>query len=63
MFALLIKVSSCISPCGTFVIASGQDGAVYIWNADNGTLVHVYEKPLGSFPADSTPVVNRYETV
>jgi len=45
------------------VIASGQDGAVYIWNADNGTLVHVYEKPLGSFPADSTPVVNRYETV
>jgi hypothetical protein len=35
----LIQVSSCITPCGTYVIASGQDGGVYMWNADNGDLV------------------------
>ena len=52
-------MSSCITPCGTYVIASGQDGAVYMWNADNGALVHVYDKPLGD--VDSSFVVNRFE--
>ena len=32
-------VSSCITPCGTYVISSSQDGAVYVWNADNGAQV------------------------
>jgi jouberin len=32
-------VSSCITPCGTYVISSSQDGAVYVWNADNGNQV------------------------
>ena len=34
-------VSSCITPCGTYVISSSQDGAVYVWNADNGVQVLV----------------------
>ena len=33
------RVSSCITPCGTYVISSSQDGAVYVWNADNGQQV------------------------
>ncbi len=37
-------VSSCITPCGTFVISSSQDGAVYVWNADNGVQVKKYFK-------------------
>ena len=32
-------VSSCITPCGTYVISSSEDGAVYVWNADNGVQV------------------------
>ena len=32
-------VSSFITPCGTYVISSSQDGAVYVWNADNGAQV------------------------
>ena len=34
------RVSSCITPCGTYVISSSQDGAVYVWNADNGQQVN-----------------------
>ena len=54
-------MSSCITPCGSYVIASGQDGAVYIWNADNGALIHVYEKPLGN--VDCSVVVNRFDVL
>ena len=39
------------------MIASGQDGAVYMWNADNGALEHVYDKPLGPVMVDNSPVV------
>lgn len=35
-------VSSCITPCGTYAISSSQDGAVYVWNADNGAQVSFY---------------------
>ena len=38
------RVNSCITPCGTYVISSSQDGAVYVWNADTGQQVHISKK-------------------
>lgn len=38
------RVNSCITPCGTYVISSSQDGAVYVWNADTGQQVHIPKK-------------------
>ena len=42
-------VSSCITPCGTYVISSSQDGAVYVWNADNGAQVLNLGKIMAMF--------------
>ena len=39
------RVNSCITPCGTYVISSSQDGAVYVWNADTGQQVTYVPKP------------------
>ena len=38
------RVNSCITPCGTYVISSSQDGAVYVWNADTGQQVNQKNK-------------------
>ena len=52
------RVSSCITPCGTYVISSSQDGAVYVWNADNGqqVLLSFNFMPFTGMPFNSTTV-------
>ena len=38
-----LPASSCVSPCGSWVLAGSSCGAALLWNTDTGAKGHVYK--------------------